>query len=322
MATSWEVAAVLGPVVLGFVTLLLTYSPGDVALLQQWFRKLAGYLWPSKGKCGRLLWGDINEGQLVFNQLVCLLQDGASSLTGKKPYQLPLSKDYIQTDLQTLKAFIMLTADACRSCERLSPDLLLDVRTVGPIATVKTRPPARDLIIPSLSKFEVDKLIEGYPPFYRAKYRSTGGVTFDHPITDTDQMRHGAWILAVGMTLDIGAIPSLHNLQRISDEKFDSFWQSTVVMSAFRFLKRTLGQLQTFEETRRDMLHRHGKHQDDCKELWTQHAFTCYHMILDPTYSSQPQTIQTENIETTKLFEPLIGDHACSFRCLDPNPHL
>ena len=58
---------------------------------------------------------------LVGKVLIPLLLSGNKDLsdsrnTVTKPHQLPWFQDFIQTDAQTQKAYLLLTLDDCRSC--------------------------------------------------------------------------------------------------------------------------------------------------------------------------------------------------------------
>ena len=97
-------------------------------------------------------------------------------MRARKPFQLSLREEYVQTDVHTLKAYLMLTSEICRKCE--TPDLatLLEIQTFDGISTVQLKATVPIPINPKLTKFEIDRFIEGYPPFYRSTFETTGGV--------------------------------------------------------------------------------------------------------------------------------------------------
>lgn len=49
-----------------------------------------------------------------------------------------------------------------------------------------------------LTKLELKRLMEGYPPFYREKVVTSYGPQFEFPISRPNDVRRGAWIVAVG----------------------------------------------------------------------------------------------------------------------------
>jgi hypothetical protein len=56
--------------------------------------------------------------------------------TAKKPHQLALKEDYVQTDIQTLKAFLLLTTDVCRGCETEDAVTLLEIQRSRGLVTL------------------------------------------------------------------------------------------------------------------------------------------------------------------------------------------
>ena len=155
MASQWEVAAVIGPLVLSFVAMIVSSvvsaSPAATAFFQRWTRRALSYVFPGRGRCQVLSWNDIPPERIhichstcqhvniqaiklhdhvncfeysvgkVFNQLFLSGNNGSSDShnTITKPHQLPWFQDFIQTDSQTLKAYLLLTVDECRTVRPL-----------------------------------------------------------------------------------------------------------------------------------------------------------------------------------------------------------
>jgi hypothetical protein len=117
---------------------------------------------------------------------------------------------------------------------------LLEVKRFGQIATIHLKAAPSAPMGTKLTKFEMERMIEGYPPFYRRVFETTGNITLDHPITRTDHIGRGAWVLAVGMTNTNGAIPTMYNMQQVAHEQPYAFWRGTHVMSAFKMIQVTL----------------------------------------------------------------------------------
>jgi len=257
-----------------------------------------------------------------MNQLSSLNSTDSAGInqTSEKPYQLELSKQYIQTDVQTLKAFLILTADSCRSCERIDMETSLRVKQFDSTVTIRLPGPAAKTEATTASKYEVERMIEGYPPFYRSAFTTTGRIDLKHPIQDTDDMRRGAWVFAVGMSFSHNPVPSLHNMQQITEEKVDAPWKATEVFRACRMVGNTLSRLRDLEG-RKPWHHRHPGLVTDCLIKWTDHALHCYRVIMSVEYSLETWDVKTRRIEESHLFEPLVGACPCTSTCLGNKPH-
>jgi hypothetical protein len=227
-----------------------------------------------------------------------------------------LSEDYVQTDIHTLKAYIMLTSEICRKCE--TPDLatLLEIQTFDGISTVHLKATVPVPINPKLTKLEIDRFIEGYPPFYRSTLETTGGVSLNHPIEGTDDFGKGAWVLAVGMTTTNGPISAVYNMQRVTQEKPEAYWKGTLVMTAFKMIGHTLFQLKTYEE-------KQGPHPrpSPSKTSWSADAIYCYDKIMDPEFSAQPKALKFQQIEESALFKDVVGECPCTYKCIGQEAH-
>jgi hypothetical protein len=251
----------------------------------------------------RCCW-DETIGQ-VFNRTWDLINTNPTIMRARKPFQLTLREEYVQTDVHTLKAYLMLTSEICHKCE--TPDLatLLDIQTFDGISTVHLKATVPIPINPKLSKFEIDRLIEGYPPFYRSTLETTGGVLLDHPI-----------VLAVGMTTTDGPIPAVYNMQRVAQEKPEAYWKGTLVMTAFKMIGHTLFQLKTYEENR-------GPHPRPTprKTSWSADAIYCYDKIMDAEFSAQPKALKIQQIEESALFKNVVGECPCTYKCVGKDAH-
>src|SRR5258708_3256287 len=68
MASGWEVAAVLEPLVLSFIAMMVSgvvsASPAATTFFQRWTRRLLSYTFPSRGRCHVLSWDDIPPGRI------------------------------------------------------------------------------------------------------------------------------------------------------------------------------------------------------------------------------------------------------------------
>lgn len=342
MSARWDVAAVI----VALLAMFVSVSPTAMTILEQAFRHLNCLIWPVRGRCLRLLWNDILEGLLhqcdprncphttdqphnatscwddtlgrAFNRTWYFVN--ADSNIGKyltkKPDQLPLQEEFMQTDIQTLKAFLLLTMDVCRTCETVDTVALLEIQRFRGLITIHLPVSNPVPINPTLTKFEIDRIIEGYPPFYRENITTTGGVTLPFPTTNTDHVGRGSWVLSVGMTTSSGPTPSLYNMQRVSHEKPDAYWRGTLVLTAFHMIGRTLMQLKVYEDSQGGHLR-----SNPTKHAWSQDALTCFNMIMAPGYSSQPWALKKEQVEGSDLFKSVMGDCPCYRKCIGESNH-
>jgi hypothetical protein len=144
MAARWDIAAV----VVALMAMFVSVSPTAISFLEITMRSLNSLIWPARGRCRRFVWDDVQVGLLhicdprgcshvndwatklhsipscwdqtlgqVFNRAWYFMNADSNSTkyVTKKPHQLALSEEYIQTDIQTLKAFLLLTTGVCRT---------------------------------------------------------------------------------------------------------------------------------------------------------------------------------------------------------------
>jgi hypothetical protein len=221
-------------------------------------------------------------------------------------------------DVQILKAFLILTTDICRRYEIANLRKFMDMDKLGDCITVHLKSKNTALMNTVLTKFEMDRILKGYPPFYRRVFTTTGGITLEHPITNTDLIGRGAWVLAVGMTLSNGPIPSLHNMHRVTYRKNEAYSQGTLVMSAFRMIRHTLIQLQGYETTKHMKAGLVGSRDET---IFAKQAIACVDLMLTSDYAQQQWVLKTQQIENSVLFESLVGECPCTYKCLGNDPH-
>lgn len=345
MAARWDIAAV----VVALMAMCVTVSPTVVSFLEKAFRGLNCLIWPAQGRCLRFVWSDVQDGLLhlcdprgcshvkdrsiqvhntkncwdqtlgrIFNRTWYFINSDSNiaKYITKKPPKLALNEEYIQTDVQTLKAILLLTTDVCRTCETVDAVTLLEIQRSRGLVTVHLPSSGPMPINPQLTKFEIDRMIEGYPPFYREHFTTPGGITLPFPTKHSDHIQRGAWILSVGMTTTSGPPPCLYNMQRISHEKSDIYWRGTHVLTAFNMIGRSLVQLESYERSQ-------GGHPrlNPTNYAWCEDALACFHMIMTPEYSSQPWALKKEQIELSGLFKSIMGDCPCYRTCIGDSNH-
>jgi len=208
----------------------------------------------------------------------------------------------------------LLTTEVCRTCERVDEVTLLGIRRSSDLITVHLPVTTQMPNNTQLTKFEINQMIEGYPPFFREFFTTTGGITLPFPTPTTDYVARGAWILSVGMTTTSGPTPNLHNMQRIGHEKPDVYWKGTLVLTAFNMIGRALIQLEDYEK-------KHAVIPDQRAGQWCQNALQCFHMIMSPEYSSQPWELKKDQLEGSELFKFVMSGCPCYRMCICPSDH-
>ncbi len=332
--------------VVAFFTMFLSTSPAAQAVLQKSIRILVCVLIPKQGYCHRLLWTDIPDGLLhqchplcqhvrscqdhtpkscwdnslgqVFTKAWDTMGSNAAVIKHlvKKPYQLLLRERYIQIDLQTLEAFIMLTAGGIHAVDPPNSAKLLELKIIGGVYTVHLKLNEFRPTNTTLTKNEISHFIQGYPPFYRTTVTTTGGLVLNHPITRASQISRGAWILAVGMTISNGPTCLVYNMRRVTHEKPDAYWRGTAVTAAFQMFGRTLQKLKGYEEAR-------GPHPraGPGRDLWSTAAISCYNRMMTSEYSAYPWTWKKPLTERSPLFESVVGQCPCIQGCIGNAAH-
>ncbi|KAG0651056.1 hypothetical protein D0Z07_2309 [Hyphodiscus hymeniophilus] len=192
-----------------------------------------------------------------------------------------------------------------RTCETIDVKSMLDIRAFGNIVTVhlKTHPSApKDT---TLTKFEVERIVDGQPPFYRSTISIPGSRTIHlkHPFNKNhhSSISRGGWVLAVGLSVGNDYIPCLYNMQQLRQKNSDEYWKGTLVWSAFEMIGHTLEQLRAFYHSPGVIL--------DVKSgvLYCDQALDCYYLMVKSDWSLRPHELKTKDIESKALFRSLVG---------------
>ena len=199
-------------------TLALVTSQTGRDVLQASRRWLAGHLWPAGLYCRCVSWDDVPEGRIHNCQrplgqywlrpyCYCQADSLETVFTGafeaangpqnliEKPQslqQLGLDRRYVRTDVFTLLAFVLMSADANASGYNIN---LSDHDTIT-IASVR----CAGRIQPDMTKKTLEGIIAGYPPWYREKLVVAHGPVVPHPIQDRDDVYRAGWVIAVGLS--------------------------------------------------------------------------------------------------------------------------
>lgn len=282
----WDIFAAV--VAMAAVPLML--SPSAIWLLrtvmEPLLHRLLALFWPASVRCERLQWEDIPDGQLCVHTPVtewtslckvghrpvdCLNSTIGSVFSRawvsvqrrekwvKKPVGLDLRTSYVRTDVQTLKAYLMLVERDDLLYFGLdvdqSPVHFKQVRNVL-TAHLTTRSTTYDAPCCLMTKDDLDCLLHGCPPFYRKTFSLTdGGIARDSsqtpelgpsltsPIKDPSDIPRAGWIVACGLS-DFPPV-GLHTMAPSDKPSENCFWKDTVVRSSFRRFYRALENLKS-----------------------------------------------------------------------------
>jgi hypothetical protein len=134
----------------------------------------------------------------VFNSLQ------PAELWTDRPASLPPGGNFFLTDRDVILAFLLLTAELHRFDSYMLTDdrhyMELDRKSIaaGPLRGHLGSP--QRTMVPDLTREELGKIVkEGYPPFYRARFKTSFGFELDSPITNVDDIRRPAWVVSLGL---------------------------------------------------------------------------------------------------------------------------
>ena len=122
------------------------------------------------------------------------------------PDDLPSSNPYISTDARIVLAFVLVTAP-----ERKGGDWNAAAFTYGSSKlackswkgiTFCHVQGSFKRIRADLTKYELERMLDGYPPWYRDNFVTWGMVNLPFPISGLSDVSRGGWIVAVGLMND------------------------------------------------------------------------------------------------------------------------
>ncbi len=118
--------------------------------------------------------------------------------------QLPFSGTYICTDVRTVLAFILCTVAETKSSSWSPRHLNFDTTRVsrellGPLVFCHIQGQFQERRS-RLTKSELERLLDGYPPWYRETFTTHAGtVRLAFPTASEADVARGGWIVAVGL---------------------------------------------------------------------------------------------------------------------------
>ena len=218
----------LGSVVLAIATLLvMLLTTILVSTFRHWRARLR--------RCKRLKWEDMPDGRVhecssypnmyiscnhhgrhvksakcwesatsiatIFNRVWEVSTQ--NHLHTKVPESLPNSSSFICSDAQTVLAFILCTAavwpDSFWQPESLTfGSTRVDVEITGADTVAHIEGPFRQER-KSLTKHELERMLVGWPPWYREIFQTRSGITVPFPIASNSDIPRAGWIVAVGL---------------------------------------------------------------------------------------------------------------------------
>ena len=230
MVDGWTVAAVIIPIIL--IPLLIS-EPG-----RDWIKAFVDcvkrILHPHGFECERLLWSDIPDGKLhdcsltsgsgicthwtvhpstkrCYESNICQLFNRAWVNSARraqmvqKPSNLNFGDEYILTDFNTLLAFVLCSVGDVRKStwhddvsEIHYDDTVLELERHDKILVAHVKGPLRPQRL-TLTKSEIEKLLSGYPPFYRETLFLSNGEPLNFPIHQDGDIERAGWIIAIGL---------------------------------------------------------------------------------------------------------------------------
>ncbi len=212
----WE----LGSTVVALIAVLIAINPLLAKCLSALYGKYTVWRFPDRAMCKQLLWADIqnhvhnhigNRSQIFCdrcllsvwqheNVRLCWEKTAAFVFNNlktrthyrKKPFQLPLGSSFLRTEARVVLAYLIVTV----RCSNFKIEQYLDCRRLGDLAICHLRHPNR---VMTLKKEEIDRILEGWPPFYRKSFISSEGHALEYPLTRYELCRRPGWIVAVGL---------------------------------------------------------------------------------------------------------------------------
>jgi hypothetical protein len=219
----------LGSLIVAILVLGFTFNPQVIKLFSWINRLIRSWINPSSTRCEQLLWRDIQPGDLHTHSgsgggtkyTRCTLaaahtesdrcwattlaltfnnawDNKARKKWSRKPTSLPLNQDFIRTEAKVILAYFLTTARINMYSEELLGSRLdyVDIQQDhGHIIAHLGR--AQRIL--QLTKQDIERILDGWPPFYREQFQTIEGHTLSHPLTSFDHIRRPAWIVAIGL---------------------------------------------------------------------------------------------------------------------------
>ncbi|KAH0536062.1 hypothetical protein FGG08_007028 [Glutinoglossum americanum] len=255
----WAKAAVI----VALCTIPLVLSPVAAQNAALFFRWLYFLIFKDKAHCDALCWDDLALEPLHSCQGNCCIPDtgpipppdvtssrrhnpttrcyestftrafntawrGGGRRKVPRPQYLSIVANYLRTDVDTLLAFIVLTAPRSTGVwhtlplssnhvwdnafafqygtfsgvfHRVQEKHGAETHFIGHLCgPLNPQSPLVNPNLQGLTKADVRHIAMGYPPFYRQHITTHSGVTIAHPIRTERDMYRGGWVIAIGLS--------------------------------------------------------------------------------------------------------------------------
>ena len=211
----------LGSVLIAIFALVIAIQPRTWELLVWLYRKFCAWNNTDSTQCQKLRWSDIRNDlhrhwpgppspclhcsqspwqhfsvRSCWKRTVLPVFNNLHSKRSpvKKPESLPLAVSFLQTEPRVVLAYLIATV----RCNDFDPASYLQVQEQEDHIICHLKGPDRIL---DLTKIELDRILDGWPPFYREHFKSPEGHPLESPMVRYEQMKRPGWIMAVGLGL-------------------------------------------------------------------------------------------------------------------------
>jgi hypothetical protein len=258
--------------ILTVLSLVFVFNPQFVSFWGWLLRKCRECFSPTKFQCEVLQWRDFN-GQLHAHSgqggldrcnycIDARIHPNASSCwhktlalvfnnawdnhqrrkSGPKPPQLPLNETFLQTEARIILAYFLCTARLNYFSEEMLGSSLQYVELQERDGLVVAHLGRAEKSLPDLTKVDIERILAGWPPFYRETFTSLEGHRLASPVLTHDHVRRPGWIIAIGLAhiqptdvyIDSQAIDgdrskslfpyAIRRAQRVLDVHFEREW--------------------------------------------------------------------------------------------------
>lgn len=123
-----------------------------------------------------------------------------------KPLELAVGDEYLCTDMDVIIAYLLLTADHEPFQKKMLGGWSKYLKFQSRLSSSKANACIGHLGSPKhfgkfsgLTLYELDKIKNGWPPFYRRTFTSFEGFELESPIQSEDDIRRPGWLISLGL---------------------------------------------------------------------------------------------------------------------------
>jgi hypothetical protein len=251
MAEAWSMMAAIAALVM-FVTVPLYMTDGAWQAIGSIYRNGRKRVLPAEATCARLFWSDLLQGELhrcthIFGtqchdiqhlpgntcwrkSISLVLNNAQPQAKVEKPECLPLQKEFLCVDWNTIRAFMFMAIDKDYQVNALKNGKDIDQGKIKlRFQLMKRRNDVRMLLVHihgslqrTVTKEHMLRLLQGDPPLLRDP--RTYSIS-----TDAD-LKRGGWVVALGLdnnlSVDTAFVPIYMDTIEYSGRRGGVFWRS------------------------------------------------------------------------------------------------